>query len=496
MPSLAQTDTRVNLNTSGASPRGSGVSRLPLVALVGRANVGKSTLFNRLVRGRRALVEGRPGVTRDRVVAPARLEGHALLLVDTGGLDPEAEQGLPAAIQRQVRRVLEDAAVILFVVDVRAGLLPLDRQIADLLRRAAAQVVVVANKADGPQHEAGAAEFHALGFPEIIPTSAEHKRGLVDLELAITERLPETEPDPEPAEERPRIAIVGRPNVGKSSLLNRLLGSEEAIVSDTPGTTRDATDSRLRLGERELVLIDTGGLRRPGRRADHLERGSAYMALRAIERADLALLLLDASEGVTDQDAKIARLALDCGRPLVLVLNKWDLVDSASQRAELERQLERKLGFVREAVVLRVSARTGQGSRRVLPAALELMDQVCRSATTAQINRALQEALDRNPPPRGGRRPVRFYYATQTSERPFTVLLFTNDPRLVPRHYRKYLESFFRSYFGLRSAPLRLRLRARGRAQPGAGPPEEPDVRTQDATLGRAPGTEREGSDT
>lgn len=467
-----------------------------MVAIVGRANVGKSTLFNRLLRGRRSLVEGRPGVTRDRVVAPAQLEGHALLLVDTGGLDPEAEQGLPAAIQRQIRRVLEDTAVILFVVDVRAGLLPLDRQIAEVLRRAAAQVVVVANKADSPQLEADAAEFHALGFPEIIPTSAEHKRGLVDLELAITERLPETESDPEPAEACPRIAIVGRPNVGKSSLLNRLLGSEEALVSDTPGTTRDATDSRLRLGERELVLIDTGGLRRPGRRAEHLERGSAYMALRAIERADLALLLLDASEGVTDQDAKIARLALDCGRPLVLVLNKWDLVDSASQRAELERQLERKLGFVREAVVLRVSARTGQGSQRVLPVALELMDQVCRSATTAQINRALQEALDRNPPPRGGRRPVRFYYATQTSERPFTVLLFTNDPSLVPRHYRKYLESFFRSYFGLRSAPLRLRLRARGRRQLGATPPEEPDVRTQDATLGRTPGAEREGSDT
>ena len=403
---------------------------------MGRANVGKSTLFNRLLRGRRALVEGRPGVTRDRVVAPAELEGRQLLLVDTGGLDPEAEEGLPRAIQRQVRRVVEDAAVILFVVDVRTGPLPLDRQIADLLRRAAAQVVVVANKADGPQHEAGAAKFHALGFAEIIPTSAEHKRGLIDLELAITERLPESEPEPGRTEESPRIALVGRPNVGKSSLLNRLLGVEEAIVSEIPGTTRDTTDSRLRLGERELVLIDTGGLRRPGRRADHLERGSAYMALRAIERADLALLLLDASEGVTDQDAKIARLALDCGRPLVLLLNKWDLVDSTSQRAELERQLERKLGFVREPVVLRLSALTGQGTRQVLPAALELMDQVCRRATTAQVNRALQEAMERNPPPRGGRRPVRFYYATQTSERPFTVLLFTNDPRLVPRHYR------------------------------------------------------------
>jgi len=461
------------------------------VVLVGRANVGKSTLFNRLVRSRRSLVEGRPGVTRDRVVAPARIEGREVLLVDTGGLDPEAEAGIPGAVQRQVRHLLEDAIVILFVVDVRQGPLPLDRQIADLLRSAARRVVVVVNKADRPQHESGAAEFHALGFPELVPTSAEHNRGLADLELVIARLLPEGEPRASVSEESPRIAIVGRPNVGKSSLLNRLLGEEGAIVSETPGTTRDATDSHLRLDGRELVLVDTAGLRRRGRRADHIERGSAYMALRAIERADLALLLIDANEGVTDQDAKIARLALDCGRPLMLVLNKWDLVDSAARRAELERQLQRKLGFVREPVILRVSALMGQGARRVLPQALELLDKLPRRATTAEVNRALREAVERNPPPRGGRRPVRFYYATQTSDRPFTVLVFTNDPRLVPRNYRKYLESFFRSHFELRSAPLRLRLRARG----GGRRSEKPDLGEQDATLARAPGDPGEGSE-
>lgn len=473
-----------------------------MLALVGRANVGKSRLFNRLVRQRRALVDDRPGVTRDRVVAPARVEGHAVLVVDTGGLDPEAEVGIPAAIQRQVRRLIEDAAVILLVVDVRDGPLPLDHQIADLLRRAAPQVVVVANKADRAEHDAAAAEFHALGFPDIVATSAEHKRGLADLELMIAKRLPEAaerEARAEAAEGSVRAAIVGRPNVGKSSLVNRLLGEEQAIVSELPGTTRDATDSRLRLGEREVVLIDTAGLRRPGRRADHLERGSAYMALRAMERADIALLLVDAGEGVTDQDAKLARLALDCGCPLVLVLNKWDLVDSSARREKCERQLQRKLGFVREPVVLRVSARTGQGTGRVLPAALELLDDVRREATTAEVNRALREAVDRNPPPGSGRRRARFYYATQTSSRPFTVLLFMNDPRLVTRNYRKYLESFFRTYFGLRSAPLRLRLRARDRGQDPeqrhAERPEGADVRSRDAKLGPSSRGTEENSD-
>jgi GTP-binding protein len=388
-----------------------------LLTLVGRANVGKSRLFNRLVGAQRALVENRPGVTRDRIVAPARIEGREVLVVDTGGLDPEAEAGIPAAVLAQVEHVLEEASVILLVVDVREGMLPLDKQIADRLRHAAARVLVVANKADAPALEAAAMEFHALGFPEIIPTSAEHKLGIADLELAVAERLP----DPDPAAERPmgdapRVAIVGRPNAGKSSLLNRLLGEEQAIVSEIPGTTRDATDSQLTVDGREVVLIDTAGLRRPGRRSDHLERGCAYMALRAIERADLALLVLDAEAGVSDQDAKIARLALDCGRALVLVLNKWDLIEDARRREQISRQLDRKLGFVRDPVVLRVSAKTGRGTTHVLPAALTLLDELDQEVSTADVNRALQEAVTRHPPPMGGQRGARFYYATKTNE--------------------------------------------------------------------------------
>ncbi len=436
----------------------------PLVAIVGRANVGKSTLFNRLLRERRALVEDRPGVTRDRVAAPATIEGYDVLLVDTGGLDPDAESGILARIAAQVRNVVADAAVIVFVVDARDGVLPLDREIADLLRRAGQQVIVAANKADGPRQDAAAAEFHGLGFDEVLPVSAEHRRGFADLELAIAERLPPAEQGVAEADESAvRIAIVGRPNVGKSSLANRLIGSEQQIVSDTPGTTRDATDTRLRVGEHEVVLIDTAGLRRPGRRVERLERGSAYMALRAIERAHVVLLLLDVIEGVTEQDAKIARLTLDLGRPLVLVCNKWDAVDSADRRPQLERQIERKLGFVRDPEIAHVSAQTGKGTRDLIPRAVALLEALRRRIPTPEINRVLQDAIDRNAPPSAGRQRARFYYGTQVSDAPLTIAIFMNDPELVPENYRRYLEGVFRKRFGIRSAPVRLQLRRRGR---------------------------------
>ncbi len=443
---------------------------LPMVAIVGRANVGKSTLFNRLLRQRRALVEDRPGVTRDRVVGEAWIEGRDVLLVDTGGLDPDAEQGIPAAIREQVARVVEDAAVILFVVDAREGPLPLDRQIADLLRRAAPAVILVANKADGPAQDASSGEFHALGFDEVLPVPAEHRRGIPDLEIAIAERLPEpVEEVPEAGDAVPRLAIVGRPNVGKSSLLNRLLGEARNIVADEPGTTRDSTDSLLRVGDREVILIDTAGLRRQGKRNEALERGSAYMALRAIERADLALLVLDGSEGVTDQDCKIARLALDAGRPLILVLNKWDTVDDEHRARQLERQLERKLGFVRDPVVLRASAATGARVGRLIPEALALLEEMRIEIPTSEVNRALEEAVERYSPAMRGQRQARFYYATQTASRPLTLLVFMNDPHLLPDNYRKYIESFFRKRFGVRSAPVRVRFRRRGPAR-GADP--------------------------
>ncbi|MBM4337080.1 MAG: ribosome biogenesis GTPase Der, partial [Deltaproteobacteria bacterium] len=371
-PQAVSTSDRTGTFWSGAQMSKSGREGPPLVAIVGRANVGKSTLFNRLLRESRSLVEDRPGVTRDRVASLSLIEGREVLLVDTGGLDPEAELGIPAAIRRQVDLVVADAAVIVFVVDARDGVLPGDQQIAELLRRAGPQVVVVANKADNPKLEAASAEFHRLGFPEIIPTSAAHARGLVDLEIAIAERLPASS-EPVATERRagpPRLAIVGRPNVGKSSLLNALLGEERNIVADEPGTTRDSTDSFLRVDEREVVLVDTAGMRKPGRRSDRLERGSALMALRTIERADVGLLVLDAETGVAEQDAKIARLALDRGRPLVLVLNKWDTIENGHRGAEVERQLERRLGFVPEPVIVRTSAITGRGLARLLPEAL------------------------------------------------------------------------------------------------------------------------------
>lgn len=435
-----------------------------MVAIIGRANVGKSTLFNRLVRQRRALVEDRPGVTRDRIAAPARIEGYEALVVDTGGLDPDAEIGIPAAVAAQVRRAMAEAAVILFVVDVRDGLLPLDRHIAELLRRADRQVILVVNKVDGPRQEQAAAEFHALGFSEMIPVSAEHKLGLADLELAIAERLAARPPQPAPREDAAvRVAVIGRPNVGKSSLVNQLAGEPQTIVSEEPGTTRDAVDLRLEIDGADVVLIDTAGLRRAGRRTDRLERGSAFMALRSIERADVAILLVDAVEGVTEQDAKIARLALDRGRPLVIGLNKWDAVEPRTREPEIRRELDRRVRFVPEASIVPISAKTGSGTRRLLREALQLFAEGRRTIPTAEMNRALREAVERNQPPAVGRHRLRLYYATQVSDRPLTILIFTNDPRRIPENYRRYLESFFRKRFGVRSAPVRVRFRARDR---------------------------------
>jgi GTP-binding protein len=443
-----------------------GSDALPLVAIIGRVNVGKSTLFNRLVGERRALVQDRPGVTRDRVAATIWVGAREVLLVDTGGLDPAAEQGIPQAVHAQARRAIEDATVILFIVDAREGLVPLDREIAKLLRRAEQTVVLVANKADGPKQDLAATEFHALGFADVLPVSAEHNRGMGDLEPAIAARIPEPAALPRKSDEEGlvRVAIVGRPNVGKSSLVNRLAGEERAIVSEQPGTTRDPTDFRLEVAKRPVVLIDTAGLRRPGRRDDPLERGSAWMALRSIERADVVVLLLDAVEGVTDQDARIARLALDRGRPLLLALNKWDALDP-SRRDATERSLDRRLHFIPERVVRRISARTGNGVDAVLPRSLEILDRASPEISTSEINRALGEALQQNEPPMRGRRRLRVYYGTQVSRRPFTVLAFVNDPALIPENYRRYLHSFFRRRFNIQAAPVRIRFRARKDAE-------------------------------
>ncbi len=445
----------------------------PMVALLGRANVGKSTLFNRLLRNSRALVDDRPGATRDRIVAETEIERRKVLLVDTGGLDPEAEQGLPAAVRRQAERVMQDADVILLVTDARTGVLPLDREIANRLRRAEKRVIVVANKTDGVQLDAAVGEFYGLGFDTIVATSAEHRRGIADLEITIARMLPEKSgvvPHVDP--NALRIAIIGRPNVGKSSLLNALVDGADALVADEPGTTRDTTDSWIKVGERDVVLIDTAGLRKQARRSDRLERGSAHMAFRALQRADVALLLIDAIEGVTDQDAKVARLALDTGRSVILGVNKCDEIDPSTRRPELAKQLDRKLGFVRDPEIVFFSALTGQGVKKLLPSAISVHDASQQSFTTHRINEWLEEAVARNAPPAMGKKPARFYYATQVSIRPTTILIFVSNPEYVPVNYRRYLESYLRTKMKLRSGPLRLRLRARSRA--GDETPSEP----------------------
>jgi GTP-binding protein len=438
--------------------------RLPLVAIVGRPNVGKSTLFNRYAGRRRALVEDIPGVTRDRIVEEVEAAGRSLLLVDTAGLDREAEEGLPAAVQAQAWSAVEDADAILFLVDGQAGLLPEDQQIARTLRRTAKPMALLVNKTDLPQHEDRVGDFYSLGFERTVGVSAAHGRGawdaLEDLMLSLPESPP---PDPLP-EGTIRIAIVGRPNVGKSSLVNRIAGEQRVVVSDVPGTTRDTVDIHIDHEDEHYVLVDTAGLRRPGRRIETTERTSALMTVRALERADVAFVLVDAGEGLTDQDAKVAALARERGRAVAVLANKWDLVPG--EEAERFREnLEHSLRFMPDAPVMRISALRGSGLKRLFPTARQLYAAARRRIPTADLNRWLEDATARHEPAmaqRGRRkRPLKFFYATQASVAPPTFVLFCTDPQAVQPSYRRFLENRLRERFDLEGTPVRIRLRTR-----------------------------------
>jgi GTP-binding protein len=442
--------------------------RLPVVAIVGRPNVGKSTLFNRYAGRRRALVADTPGLTRDRIAEEVVVGARRVLLVDTAGLDDAASGRLAAAVQRQAREALEGADAILFVVDGREGALPLDLEVARTLRRSARPLALVVNKIDVPAHVPRAAEFYALGLGEPAPVSAEHGTGAWDALERVVARLPAAAGEaaqPEPAAPALAVAIVGRPNVGKSSLLNRLVGAERVVVSELPGTTRDAIDIRLETEQGAVVLVDTAGLRRAGRRDRPGERGGALMAVRALERAQVALVVVDAAQGVTDQDAHVAALALERGCACAVVLNKWDLVRSPSERAAVRAGVGSRLRFLPDPPVLALSARTGEGVERVLPAARALARARSRRVPTAELNRWLAEAVARHEPAmaqRGTRkRLVKFFYATQTEVEPPTFVLFCTDPRAVLPSYRRFLENRLRQRFDFAGTPLRMRLRAR-----------------------------------
>ena len=451
MTALVETRTGV--------PRG-----LPTVAIVGRPNVGKSSLFNRMVAERIAIVADEPGTTRDRVTAYVTRDDRTLALIDTGGLILGEEQGMIGAIRDQVAVALGEADVLLFVVDVDAGLLPADEEVADLLRRVSKPVVLIANKADNIQRERLAAEFYELGIGDPIIVSAHHGRGLNELWDGIMAALPDVEdPPPAPQGSIP-VAIVGRPNVGKSSLVNAILGQERAMVQDEPGTTRDALDTLFEYENRKYLLIDTAGVRRRGHIERGVERFSVARAMQAIERADVAVLVVDATEYLTAQDLHVAGFVQQAHKGLALVINKWDLAqEDEIDRQEVEMLVRARLKFFPSMPILFTSALRGRGVRAVLDAVARIQMERMTRVTTAQLNRALLDALADHPPPSSGRRRLQIYYATQPEVNPPTFVFFCNDPSLVHFSYRRYLENVLRRRFGFDGTAIRLIFRGRNR---------------------------------
>ena len=443
-------------------------TQIPIVAIVGRPNVGKSTLFNRFAGQRRALALDEPGITRDRIAEEIDVSGRRVLLVDTAGLDPDAEAGLGAAIQAQARSAIEGADAIIFLVDGKTGLLPQDEELARTLRRTAKPVMLVVNKIDQPEHAARLGEFHRLGFALTRGVSAEHGGGAWDALEELVALLPERPALEAPAAgEGVRIAIVGRPNVGKSSLVNRMVGEERVVVSDVPGTTRDAIDVRVEHAGERFLLVDTAGLRRVGRRTRSAERGSALMTVRALERANVAFVVVDAAEGATDQDARVASLALERGCAVGVLANKWDLVSPQGEKhvGYVLDEVRRRLRFLGDAPLLTVSAKTGAGIERIFEQARRLAAAGERTIGTAELNRWLSKTVALHDPAmaqRGPRRkPVKFYYATQMGTRPPTFVLFCSEPDAVQSSYRRFLENQLREAFDLIGTPVRLRLRSR-----------------------------------
>ena len=430
----------------------------PLVAIVGRPNVGKSTLFNRLVEEPRAIVEDLPGTTRDRLYADAQWGGVAFTLIDTGGLVLWTEDELTMQVRRQVELAMAEAEAILFMVDVTEGLTVGDEEIAELLRVSQKPLLLVVNKADNEARRLAATEFYGLGLGEPYPISALHGTGTGDLLDALVASFPPREEVEEA--EGVGVAIVGRPNVGKSSLLNALLGRERAIVSESPGTTRDAIDTQMSWDSQLVTLIDTAGIRRRGRVQRGVEQYSVLRALRAIQRAHVVLLLLDAPEGVTAQDAHIAGYAMEEARGIVLVVNKWDLMKEADL-SEYAKGVRQAFRFIPYAPLLFVSALTGRRVGTVLETALGAYQERLRRVPTSGLNRLVREAVaSHSPPSKRGKR-LRFYYATQAEVDPPTFVFFVNDPQLVHFSYRRYLENRLREAFGFEGTPLRLYFRRR-----------------------------------
>ncbi len=430
----------------------------PVVAIVGRQNVGKSTLLNRVVGKRLAIVEDIPGTTRDRIFASVSWQGAEFIMVDTGGLEVDAQSPLAQGVTEQVEAAISEADVILFLVDAQTGVTATDRDIADRLRRVGKPLLLVANKADNARLEMQAVEFYELGLGEPLAISAHHGRGTAELMDKIVSRLPPAPPETKVV--GMKLAIVGRPNVGKSMLLNALVGSQRAIVDDSPGTTRDAADTLFDFNGQSVLLIDTSGIRRRGRVAPGIERYSVIRALRAIDRADVALLVLDATELVTAQDMHIAGYIQQAAKGVTVVVNKWDLVTHQNTK-EWDRYIRSQLKFMAYAPVLYTSAKFGHGVDKVIPQAYQVYQERLKRLPTATVNNFVQQAIATQNLPRRGKKQLKVLYATQTGVNPPTFVFFVNDPSLIHFSYRRYLENKLRQAFGFTGSPLRLVFTAR-----------------------------------
>ncbi len=433
----------------------------PIVAIVGRPNVGKSTIFNRLIGAPIAIVEDLPGTTRDRIYGDTEWNGRDFIVVDTGGLSPGEDERMSRAIREQAEIAMQEADVILFLVDAKEGLTADDQAVADLLRRAQKPVVLSANKADSAKRRLTANEFYELGLGEPIPMSSIQGLGTGDVLDALVEHLPpfvaEEEDDDDAAV---RLAIVGRPNVGKSSLLNALLGFERVMVSDVPGTTRDATDTELIHEEQRIILIDTAGVRRRGHVKGSIEKYSVMRSIRAISRADVALLIIDATEPLTAQDQHIAGYVQEAKKGMIVVVNKWDLIEKSSATMdEYTERVRTELNFMSHVPVLFVSAKTKQRVHKIVDMALTIQEQRKRRITTGQLNNALQDALRDHPPLAAKGKLLKIKYATQVAIDPPTFVFFVNDVELVHFSYQRFLENRLRAAFGFEGAGISLLFR-------------------------------------
>ena len=438
------------------------VEDLPAVAIVGRPNVGKSTLFNRIVGRRRALVDDEPGVTRDRLIARAEWAERRFAVIDTGGFEAESDAERAHRVRDQSLRAVADATVVLFVVDGRAGLSPADRAVARILAASGKPVVCVVNKVDGLKQEALAYEYFELGLGEPQPVSAEHGGGILELLDRIVEHLPAGEA--REAAPALRVALVGRPNVGKSSILNRLVGDERALVDPAAGTTRDSIDTLVEAGGEAILLVDTAGIRRKSRIELRLEKASVASALQSLERADVVLLVVDAAEGIADQDARIARLVWERGRGLLLVVNKWDRVPSGTRDPQaFLAEAQRIYPHLAHVPAVVVSALRGTHLDEILPAARRVGKAHRLRLPTHRLNEVLGEALAAAEPPLHRGKRARVYYATGLGSSPPAVALFVNHPDHLTTAYLRYLENRLRAAFPLEGTPIRMMLRARPR---------------------------------